>query len=66
MATKAEYNIIGGEIRIKRNSLLAETDWWAVQDRTMTPQEIAYRQALRDIPEQDGFPLDIFWPIKPE
>lgn len=49
-----------------RDTLLKETDWWAVGDRTMTQAEIDYRQALRDVPAQDGFPLDITWPVKPE
>lgn len=37
-------------LKIERNKLLAQTDWWAVPDRTMTQQQIAYRQALRDLP----------------
>lgn len=52
-------------VRDRRNALLAETDWWAVTDRTMTQDETDYRQALRDIPQQDGFPFDITWPTKP-
>ena len=36
--------------RFQRNELLIETDWWAVSDRTMTAEETAYRQALRDLP----------------
>ena len=51
--------------RTQRNTLLAETDWWAVSDRTMTQAETDYRQALRDVPQQDGFPTDITWPTKP-
>ena len=48
-----------------RNAYLAETDWWAVSDRTMTQAETDYRQALRDVPAQAGFPEDITWPTKP-
>lgn len=48
-----------------RNELLAETDWWAMGDRTMTQAEIDYRQALRDVPQQAGFPENITWPTKP-
>lgn len=51
--------------RYKRDFLLAETDWWAVADRTMTQAEIDYRQALRDVPAQAGFPENITWPTKP-
>ena len=53
-------------VRIVRNSLLAQTDWWAISDRTMTAEQTAYRQALRDIPDQAGFPTEIIWPTKPE
>lgn len=51
--------------RQQRNTLLAETDWWAVADRTMTQAEIDYRQALRDVPAQAGFPENVTWPTKP-
>lgn len=65
MPTIAEIEILGPEVREERNTLLAETDWWAVSDRTMTQAEIDYRQALRDVPEQAGFPHNITWPTKP-
>lgn len=51
--------------RAKRDALLAETDWWALSDNTMTQAQTDYRQALRDITAQDGFPNDITWPEKP-
>ena len=51
--------------RMRRDALLAETDWWAMSDRTMTQAEIDYRQALRDVPAQAGFPENITWPTKP-
>jgi len=53
-------------VRMVRNKLLFETDVWAVSDRTMTAEQTAYRQALRDITDQSGFPTDITWPTKPE
>jgi len=52
-------------IRKRRNKLLAETDWWAVQDRTMPQAEVDYRQALRDITDQESFPDGVDWPTKP-
>jgi len=52
--------------RSNRNVLLAETDVWALSDRTMSDAQTAYRQALRDITGQAGFPADITWPTKPE
>jgi len=54
------------EQRQRRNKLIAETDVWALSDRTMTTEQTAYRQALRDITDQSGFPIDITWPTKPE
>ena len=36
-------------LRQKRNSLIAQTDWWALGDITMTDAQKNYRQALRDI-----------------
>ena len=51
-------------IRLRRDQLLAETDWWAVSDRTPTAEQIAYRQDLRDVPTQSD-PDDITWPTKP-
>ena len=51
--------------RTSRDAKLAETDWMALTDVTM-PSEIAvYRQTLRDITDQDGFPHTITWPTKP-
>jgi hypothetical protein len=48
-----------------RNTLIAQTDVWALSDRTMSAEQTAYRQ-LRDITSQSGFPTDITWPTKPE
>ena len=55
------------QILIERNARLMLTDWSQAAD---VPQKIQerwrpYRQALRDLPEQDGFPHDVQWPEKP-
>lgn len=65
----------------ERNAKLAETDWWAVSDRTMTAEQTAYRQALRDLPDHatdwnpalswddatwTGSLTGVTWPTKPE
>jgi hypothetical protein len=57
-------NITEEEVREMRNKFLKETDWWACSDLTMTAEQTAYRQALRDITNQANFP-DITWPTKP-
>jgi len=56
------------EMRKIRNAKLAETDWWAVSDRTMTQAQIDYRQALRDITDNADWPeINLAdWPTKPE
>lgn len=52
-------------LRLKRNALLAETDWWASSDLTMTAEQTAYRQALRDITNTYSSLDDVVWPEKP-
>lgn len=53
--------------RMERNILLAETDYAALPDTAeMSDAMKTYRQALRDVPAQEGFPSDITWPEKPE
>lgn len=51
--------------RAKRTALLVETDHYALSDVTMSDAMKAYRQALRDVPQQAGFPSSITWPDKP-
>ena len=52
-------------VRTKRNRLLAETDFHALADVTMSDEMTAYRQALRDVPADNADPDDISWPTKP-
>ena len=61
-------------LREERDRLLTATDWWAVSDRTMTDEQLAYRQALRDLPSTSTPVLDsneelgisgVTWPTKP-
>ena len=53
--------------RAQRDRLLAETDWIVIRSAetgvAMTPEQSDYRQALRDITTQEGFPLTIDWPV---
>jgi hypothetical protein len=53
------------ELRRNRDRLIAETDWWASADRTMTAEQLAYRQALRDLPANTTDPANPVWPTKP-
>ena len=54
------------DARSQRNGLLAETDWMANSDVTMSTEMTIYRQALRDITDQAGFPNTITWPTLEE
>lgn len=72
--TKAQHEVayqagldekLGESVRAERSTKLKDTDWQAVTDRTMTGPELAYRQALRDLPAQAGFPKTHTWPNKP-
>ena len=44
-----ELEILMMRLRVQRNSLLAETDWWGASDNTMTDAQKKYRQDLRDL-----------------
>lgn len=54
-------------IKLQRDALLSSTDWTQLPDvpETLKVKWQNYRQALRDIPEQEGFPWNIIWPTKP-
>jgi hypothetical protein len=61
-----------GLLREERNKRIAETDWWVVSDRTATAEQLAYRQALRDITENSTPSINeydqlinVTWPVKP-
>ena len=53
-------------LREERNRRIAETDWWASSDLTMSAERTAYRQALRDITKTYTSLDDVVWPDKPE
>jgi hypothetical protein len=58
------------EIRKNRNQLLQDTDWVIIKSIEAGVSNLAqwkaYRQALRDITAQPGFPNNVTWPTKPE
>ena len=68
--TDAEYDtVLAASARQKRDRLIAATDYLVTPDYPIESDRLAkvkiYRQALRDIPEQSGFPRTITWPDKP-
>ena len=65
-AYQAELDANAAEsVRADRDSRLAKTDWMGMSDVTMSAEWATYRQALRDVPDQDGFPNMITWPDEP-
>lgn len=52
-------------LRNKRNQLLAETDFYALSDVTMSDEMKTYRQALRDLPANTSDPANPTYPTKP-
>ena len=52
-------------LRAKRNQLLAETDYLALSDATLSEEMRTYRQALRDLPANTSDPANPTWPVKP-
>ena len=68
--TDTEYDtVLAASARQKRDRLIAATDYLVTPDYPIESDRLAkvkiYRQALRDIPEQAGFPRTITWPEKP-
>ena len=55
------------EVRSERNRLLIETDWTQGRDVVLSndAEWKTYRQALRDLSSQSGFPSNVTWPTKP-
>lgn len=70
--TTQEINTIikARNLRIDRASALSQCDWTQMPDAPLTSEQkqawLEYRQALRDLPTQAGFPWDISWPTKPQ
>jgi hypothetical protein len=56
-------------VRLKRRPLLRQSDWTQGPDAPLTAEQktawATYRQALRDITAQSGFPLNVIWPTEP-
>ena len=67
LVASQEPERLASQIRQERNTLLSDCDWTQVSDAPVN--QVAwqtYRQALRDVTSQEGFPYDVTWPTKPE
>lgn len=62
--------ILDRDARIQRNQLLKASDWTQLADAPFTSEQrqlwTTYRQALRDLPSQTGYPRSIVWPTPPQ
>jgi len=52
-------------VRSERDEKLKDTDWHGLSDVVMSSEMTEYRQALRDVPAQGGFPNSVTWPTEP-
>lgn len=58
---------VAASVRTERNKLLSESDWTQLADSSADATAWAtYRQALRNITAQSGFPHSVTWPVAPE
>lgn len=62
------WKMSAGAVRTKRDKLLAECDWTQLPDVPLETKDAwaAYRQALRDLTDQGGFPDGVIWPVEPD
>lgn len=58
------FEIASNKVRSKRDQMLLRCDWSQLPDvsDTIRDKYIQYRQALRDVPNQSGFPYNVTWP----
>jgi hypothetical protein len=63
-----DLEALAESIRAERDSLLTASDWTQASDIPQATKDkwATYRQALRDIPQQEGFPDSVEWPTQPE
>lgn len=68
--TEELYEELATKVRAERNMKITETDYYMMPDYPLDPNNLeemkVYRQALRDVPKQGGFPRDVRWPDVPK
>lgn len=62
-------DLASSDVLTARNKLLFSTDWTQIPNNPLTSEMqaewAAYRQELRDIPQQSGYPYNVVWPVAP-
>lgn len=58
------------EIKSQRNLLLISSDWTQIPNNPLTQEQqeawAVYRQELRDVTSQSGYPFNVIWPTSPQ
>lgn len=66
----ADPNSMSLEIKMQRDQLLYQSDWTQIPNNPLTSEKqqewAVYRQQLRDITSQSGYPFNVVWPTQPE
>jgi len=66
VVVRPPYDETATSVREQRSAKLAESDWTQLTDAPINSALWAvYRQQLRDVPSQVGFPWEINWPTQP-
>ena len=64
------FDLADFDIKNKRNQLLQQSDWTQIPNNPLTPDQqqqwAVYRQELRDITTQSGYPFNVVWPTPPQ
>lgn len=67
---RKKNELLALSLRTERDAKLEATDYLLAPDYPISPEDLeavkVYRQALRDIPEQSGFPKNVQWPVEPQ
>lgn len=67
---RKKNELLALSLRTERDAKLEATDYLLAPDYQISPEDLeavkAYRQALRDISEQSGFPKNVQWPVEPQ
>lgn len=62
-------SLTANNVKVKRDIFLYQSDWTQLPNNPLTPEKqqqwADYRQQLRDIPQQQGYPFNVVWPTKP-
>lgn len=65
-----DYPTEENEVKAKRDALLYQSDWTQIPNNPLTPEKqqewAVYRQQLRDVTQQSGYPFNVVWPTQPE